>query len=130
MRENKLTVRIKKPLAQVFAYSIDPNNSPKWVDSFVEEKIDTPEVQVGTLYTNINKEGQVGTYRVGQFETGKLFQLDSTTSKYHVKYTYTLISEGETEIEYFEWMDEGELDGPFTQEPLNKFKEILETEAA
>lgn len=126
MKENRLTVRIKKPALEVFRFTINPQNTPQWIDSLVGENINTPEVGVGTTYTNINEKGERGEYVVSQFELGKIFTLDSLTSTYHVKYTCTPISESETELEYFEWVDDGELQEPLGQETLNKLKSLLE----
>ena len=45
---------------------------------------------------------------------------------YHVQYTYTAY-ENETEMEYFEWVDMGELEGAFEQKILAHLKQVMET---
>ena len=50
------------------------------------------------------------------------------TRNYHVRYTYKKINNNETEMEYFEWMENGELNKPFIIETLKKLKEVLEKE--
>lgn len=127
MKENKLTIRIKKPIAEVFEFTINPQNTPTWIDSIAEEHTDTREIQVGTKYTNTDQEGTVNSYQVAQFEGNKIFELVSLTSGYHVRYTYTPISDTETELEYFEW-DEVDLVNPFKQEVLEKLKRTMESE--
>jgi uncharacterized membrane protein len=39
MRENKLTIFINKPIKEVFDYSLESNNVPKWITSIKEEII-------------------------------------------------------------------------------------------
>lgn len=33
MKENKLTIFINKPVKEVFEYSLESDNVPKWIDS-------------------------------------------------------------------------------------------------
>ncbi len=127
MKENRLTIQINRPVSLVFAYTIDPHNTPQWIDSLVGENINTAEVDVGTAYVNIDDKGNRGSYVVSRFEKDSIFQLDSTISSYHVRYTYTSLAETETELEYFEWVEEGELESPFAQQTLDKLKSIIES---
>lgn len=60
-----------------------------------------------------------------EFEQDKMFVLSQVGGSYNVKYTFTPVGDG-TELEYYEWMDEGELTELFTNEPLEKLKAILE----
>lgn len=67
-------------------------------------------------------------YEVTQFENNKVFELKSVPPFYTVKYTYTVISDMETELEYFEWVESGELSSPFPMSAMEKLKEVLEKE--
>jgi len=126
MTENKLTIRIDKPTSAVFDFTVEPDNTPLWIDSIVSEKVSERPMKVGTIYKNTDKEGDTNTYEVTKFSEGQMFELKSVPPGYTVRYTYTPISLTETEMEYFEWVDEGDLGNPFTMEPLEKLKEILE----
>jgi hypothetical protein len=125
MKENKLTIRIKRPIGEIFDFTTNPQSTPCWIDTLLQEEVNEKEVGVGTQYTNMDKEGVSNSYRVTQFKKDNLFELESLSSPYHVRYTYTSISRNETELEYLEW-DETGLKNPFKQEVLEKLKAILE----
>jgi hypothetical protein len=128
MKENRLTIQINAPIEVVFYYTINPVNTPKWIAHLVEEQaLDWPPV-VGTTYRNRSDGGDWSEYTVTAIEANRLFELASKSSSYHVRYTYTSM-EGGTELEYFEWMDEGELEEPFTEVPMKQLKELIETAA-
>jgi uncharacterized protein YndB with AHSA1/START domain len=128
MKDNKLTIRIQKPVSEVFKFTTNPENTPKWIDSIDKEEVSSVEVEVGTRYTNWSKDGTENTYFVSEYEKDKVFQLDSSDGGYKVKYTYRLISGNETELEYLEWDKSGEPKNPFKQETMEKLKKIMEEE--
>lgn len=125
MKENKLTIKIKKPLYRVFELTINPDFTPEWIDIVEEEKAEYP-IKVGTTYSNKGKTGDWNEYVVSDFVENKVFELKSLNSPYVVRYTYERISDDETELTYHEWMNEGELTEPFEMKHLEKLKEILE----
>jgi hypothetical protein len=128
MRTNKLTIRINKPVSEVFDFTINPQNTPRWIDFIVEETIDGKEIKLGTRYTNQNKNGKINLYELTQFENDAVFELQSVPPHYTVKYTYNSISDTETELEYFEYVESGELSSPFPVSAMQKLKEVLEKE--
>ena len=97
MNSNKLTIRINKPVSKVFDFTINPQNTPRWIDFIVEETIDGNEIKLGTRYTNKDEEGKINLYEVTKFENDKVFELQSFPPCYTVKYTYIPISDTETE---------------------------------
>jgi len=125
MKENKISVLINKSSAAVFEFVINPRNTPRWFDSIVREVADLPIV-LGTKYVNFNTAGQKGEYVVSKFEPNAVFQLDSADSGYKVRYSLGEISKNETELEYFEWVDAGELKDPCPAGVLLKLKNVLE----
>lgn len=42
MKMNTLSIVINKPVADVFAFTVDPANTPRWIDGIVEEVTDNP----------------------------------------------------------------------------------------
>jgi hypothetical protein len=52
--------------------------------------------------------------------------LTSVNSNYRVLYTYTDLG-NKTELEYFEWVEAGELEDPFEQDVLTKLKNVIES---
>jgi uncharacterized protein YndB with AHSA1/START domain len=129
MKDLKLTIRINKPVTEVFEFTTNPLNTARWIDSVVKEISDTYPPHIGTIYQNWDETGKMNEYKVTQFELPKVFQLDATNQDYKVRYTYTSTSENETELEYYEWCEFEQLDTPFTQEILIKLKDVMEARA-
>ena len=126
MNDCKLTIKINRPTSYVFAFTLDPKNTPLWVDSIIEEESNETPTQVGTIYKNVNKEGVWSEYLVTQYEKDRLFEFVASDKNYHVKYTFTPLSESTCELEYFEWVETGQLEAPFTMVVLEKLKAALE----
>lgn len=125
MKENKLTIVINKPIHNVFEFSTNPKNTHLWVDSIKEEIADSYPPKVGTNYKNRWNTETRDFYKVLEFEQDKLFTLSDLDENYHVRYTYKTIGE-KTEMEYFEWMTNGNLSNPYTKNVLEKLKSIME----
>ncbi len=127
MKDLKLTVRINKSVEEVFEFTTNPANTAKWIDSVEGEKADSYPPEIGTIYQNWDASGNISEYRVTQYDPSKVFQLDATHQDYKVRYTYTRISENETELEYFEWSESDELHAPLMQEILDRLKGVMES---
>lgn len=126
MKENKLTIIINKPAQEVFEFTLDPTNTPKWIDGVAVEEANETPVKVGTIYRNRGDEAAWTEYVLTLYEPFKTFILSKKDSNYHVKYTLTPLGENECEFEYYEWVSYGELEDVFPQVYLEKLKEIME----
>ena len=125
MKENKLTIIINKPINKVFEFSTNPKNTHLWVDSIKEERTNEYPPRMGTIYKNHWDTTTRDSYSVVEFEQDKLFTLTDMDENYHVRYTYKEM-EGQTEMEYFEWMATGNLSNPYTIDVLEKLKSVME----
>ena len=127
MKDNKLTIKIERPLQEVFDFTLNPNNTPKWIHSLVSEERTLGDINIGTTYRNKNQEGKSSTYVVTEFQPMKMFVMTLEDKSYHVRYTFKELGPQETEFEYYEWVDTGELEGPFQQVVLEGLKNIVES---
>ncbi len=76
MKENKLNIFIDKPVKDVFEYSLESNNVPKWITSIKEEIPEERPVRIGTKLRNIcvNSE-EWNEYEIIEFNPSKTFTL-------------------------------------------------------
>ncbi len=126
MQENKLTVIINRTVEDLFEFTTNPKNTPLWIASITKEVSDGFPPKVGTQYKNCGKNSVWDLYKVTEYEAPKIFSLTDLEENYHVRYAYTPLNGKQTELEYFEWMKEGELKNPFPQTSLNKLKSIID----
>ena len=127
MKDNRLVITIKKSSTEVFAYYTNPKNTPHWWDAVTEEETNEWPIKMGTTYRSQGKNGSWSEFVVTDFQKNEIFELTSKDGRYHVRYTHTPIDEHSMKLEYYEWVDEGELEDPYTMEILGKLKAAIES---
>jgi uncharacterized protein YndB with AHSA1/START domain len=128
MKDKRLTIIINKPVSGVFEFTTNPENTSNWIDGIVLEETNETPPKLGTIYRNKGESGNWNEYEMTAFVKDRTFELSRINGNYHVRYTFTPTDEGWCEFEYYEWVDEGELDDTFSQEVLEKLKSIVEQE--
>ena len=126
MKENRLSIQIHRPVEEVFDFLLNPANTPRWIESFEIEETNEWPVRPGTIYRNKKKTGQWSEYVLSVLEPGKMFEMVMNDHNYHVRYTFTELGNGITEVEYYEWVERGDLEDPFTPDTLEKLKSVIE----
>lgn len=129
MQQNILSIEINRPIAAIFNFCLNPENTPLWVDSILHEEINTQTPQLGTHYRNKSADGQWNEYEVTDFVTEKTFTFTQLGSPYRVRYDFDIISDGLTKLTYTEWVEAGDLESPFDRLPLEKLKNLVESQA-
>lgn len=126
MRENKVTVIINRPIEDVFEFTTNPAKTHLWISSIQEEISNKFPPIIGTQYKNRSKNSDWDFYKVIEYKPFKTFTLSDLNGNYHVRYSYRKLSHNKTEMEYFEWMKDGELKNPFTQDILENLRVVME----
>jgi hypothetical protein len=126
MKENRLVIKINKPVSYVFHFVITPPNSTLWIPDVVKEETNELPVKRGTVYFLSNEKGETSKVTVVNFKNNKYIEWISKDKNYHCNYTLLPISENLTEFRYYEYVDMGNIDKPFTQQVLEKLKKVLE----
>lgn len=125
MKETKLTIKINKTIPEIIAFSLNPQNTPLWVDSIVKEEVNEQPIRIGSIYRNQNHEGKWSEYILNDL-SGNSFEMTAKDQNYHVRYSLTEVSPTISELKFFEWVENGELVTPFTIEELGKLKQAIE----
>ena len=126
MKSNKLTIRINKPIQKVFMFTITPPNSTRWINDVISEETNELPVKEGTVYTLQTKEGTFSELTITDIKSNEFVEWISKDKNYHCRYTFKIIDKNISELEYAEWVAEGQIDEPFTLEVLEKLKLVLE----
>lgn len=126
LKSNSLTVIIKKPIAEVFKFTIDPKNTSKWVNGIKIEETNEWPPRIGTIYQNRGSIGSWNVYKVSKYQINKEFELiKQDNSTYHVNYSYFSLPNKSTKLVYHEWVTTGTIASPMTQNEMNRLKEVI-----
>jgi hypothetical protein len=127
MKDLKLSIDIDKPAKEIFEFTLNPKNTPKWIDFIMIEETNEWPPKLGTVYRN---RGELSTawseLEVTEYMQDKVFTMSRKDGSFRVRYVLTALTPGSTRLDYYEWTDKGELSQPFTMEPLMKLKRIME----
>ena len=128
MKDKRLKIIINQPSDVVFNFTLDPKNTPKWIDGIEQEITSEWPVKIGSTYRNQGSNGDWNEYELVDIEKDKTFTLSQKNGDYSVRYTFDSQKDNSTEFEYYEWVDTGELDDTVSQKTLEKLKEVIESE--
>lgn len=126
MKDQKFVVEINKPIEEVFAFITDPAHTPEWMHAIVKEEAEENSIHVGTIIRNWDSKGNMNEYKVTEYNKPTIFQLESTIADYKLRYTCSPISDNQTEFEYYEWSESGQLHSSSMQSILNELKNVME----
>ncbi len=87
MREIKLRVTINRSAQAVFNFTLNPKNTPKWVEGIVKEQTNESPAKLGTIYKNQDRDGNWSEFEITDYQTDGMFVMSQRGGNYHVKYT-------------------------------------------
>lgn len=126
MKNNKLIIRINKSVDEIFDFVTTPPNSTRWIDSIAKEETSEWPVCIGTVYKLWDENGKPSEMKVANIKNNEMVEWISENQNYHCRYRLKTVNQNISEFEYYEWVDEGIIDSPFTQETLEKLKSVVE----
>jgi hypothetical protein len=130
MQDIRLTITLERPAQEAFDFTLNPNNTPKWIDGIVREQSSETPTKLGTIYKSQGRDGNWRELEVTEYEPGAIFTMHEKGSSVHVRYTFRPLGDEQCELEYYVWVDSGELVEPFTpknlQNILQKLKDVIE----
>ena len=126
MKDIKLTTRINKPISDVFAFTIDPKNTPRYVETVVAEEANEWPAKLGTIYRNKRVDSEWAEYEVTEFKENEMFTLRKKNGNLLVRYTFKPVDSNKTELEYYVSTENSELDESFIKSIVEKIKIVLE----
>ncbi len=124
MKDNKLSIKINKPVADVFAFCITPPKAKLWVPDIIDETTNEWPVKIGTIYTEYKGDQTSFNIIVTDLKANEFIEWETEDGNYRVRYIFTRIDKNTTQLEYVE---SGDVDKPFTQDVLEKLKQEIES---
>ena len=122
MKTNEIRIEISVAQDELFEFTVEPLNTPKWIEGAGKGTVDTEQIGLGTIYTN-----SIGQWEVTDYERNVFFELTDKATGYSCSYSYRKIDENTTELVYFESMEDGsDLIAPMEEKHFQKLKELLE----
>ena len=126
MKENQLSIEIDKPVGVAFAFAITPPNSKLWIPGVIDEKTSEWPIRPGTIYRLKNADGKWSEVVVKRTKKNKLVEWEISQGTYFCRYDFQIISSTSCRLDYKEWVTEGIIETPFTQEILDRLKRAIE----
>lgn len=125
-------IQISRTSREVFDFTINPDNTPKWVAGVAKEQTNESPTKLGTIYKSQGQDGSWVEFVITDFEDGLMFELTKQDDSHHVKYALASLSDGSCELEYCVWVEEGEVSERFSPEAIKtilaKLKTTIETQ--
>lgn len=127
MKTNKLVIKINKTINEIFSFCVTPPNSTKWIPNVIGEETNEWPIKIGTIYKLTSNDNNATHMTVVDINENISIEWISKDKNYHCRYILEQIDCQTTIFKYFEWVDKGNIEEPFTEEILNKLKKTLET---
>ena len=125
MKEVKVSTVIGCSAKECFDFTLNPDNTPKWVKGVVKEETNEAPTRLGTIYRNQAKDGGWAEFEITAFEAGHMFEMTKKDDNHHVRYIFNPLNNNHCELEYRVHVDSGEVSERFSEDNIQKILQEL-----
>jgi len=127
MHESLLSIKINTSVENLFDFTINPDNTHKWIEWIKKEWVEWEKIQIWSIYKCESWNGNISASEVVNLIPNSLFHIKSLDSHFEVIYFYTRIDNNQSILNYYQFMsDKTPLSKSLWQEHLEVLKNILE----
>lgn len=119
MSEIRTSITINRPAHDIFEFTLDPDNTPKWVPSVVREIANERPARLGTVYRNQDAQGDWTEFEIAAIEPDSRFVMSKQGDDIHVIYDLRPLGDDRCELVYSVRSENDQLGERFTPQVLH-----------
>lgn len=130
MKRNIIIREINCSIQKVFDFTVNPNNTPLWINTVIEEKTDSKTINLGTRYYQLVKlpKGKIekSCAVITGFVENEFIEFSYIGTTYKCSYSYVSTEKGTILTYYEEAMKDEDLENFMTESSMDYLKALLD----